>query len=234
MGQLFFKHFKARRERIRATELLQQFRDAAGLFADRPALIRNVDITTPIPMVTALPAIMGQLSQMTSECLIKPAYKPDMDPQFNIAFYNNGVYFAAISASLKIADGKIQLIDMRFDREHPGFSPYAVRHMIEVLREVKDLAVSTGSMHEFRKLQPLEKMGFQIIENATGKSFALTNVLQGMEPCRAVIPFDDVATMENLFSNFGLPANPLVPIQKKSRRKRLVQRMRRALGSKRL
>ncbi len=172
-------------------------------------------------------ALPGIPNALRTEFHFDDSHRPDGEQQFTMEFIEGDEYFGAITARMNVSNGKIRLFDMQYDaRKIRGFAPYALRHLIAVFRDVKDLVVSTGVMAdlskldkvdaedrlkvivcEHAKLKNFDAIGFPLIDARTGRRIELPSV-DNLKPCRAVLSFDDEADMDAVSRNLEAKTTP--------------------------
>ena len=201
----------ARRVAVRRKEaLLAQFKDAAQFGVER-----DVDLTTPVPMLNKMPDNMP--SALTAIFKHQSPYKPSAHPQISIEFMQGNKSFGSLSACLMVKPNRIEIFNMEYKRSVVGSSPYALRHMFAVLRHIKGLVISTGPMTEQKKLKPLAGIGFELIENSSGRLLFIADYPnnEGLPACRAVYDGQRAKVRTEIFRNLGLPPDEVECVEPK-------------------
>lgn len=197
-------------------KLMEKFR-AAAILSVHPkmdlTLLGDVDFAKVLPNISS------------SAVLLDP-YMQGADRTFILEFNSDGRHIGAITANVKVEHGKIQFYNMQYDTQVKGLAPYAMRQLFTILRDVKEVVISTGVMgiidhsshlsdqdqkaveqRELIKLRRFHGIGFQLVDEVTKERLPVPADVHAMVPCRAVFPFNDQATRDAVFEKMRMPSD---------------------------
>lgn len=196
--------------------LMQEFRASADVAAIRAVNLETIGNTS----------LPGMPKSLRVECHLDDISASSGEQLFTMEFLDGDKIFGAITASMRLADNKIWLYDMVYKANIKGFAPYAIRQFVDTFRDIKQVVLATGVMAdpekckrvkpdeiegqqkaEHGKLGHFNRLGFQLIEEATQQRMGMPESHKYIRGCRAVFPFDDSETRAKVFANLNMQSD---------------------------